>query len=530
MAGPPDTRTAFVTKMPDKTAMPAKRPDFQEEQLSPDYQHFIQALRSVGYSFEESVADVVDNSIDAGATHISIRFIIRENSTVDLLISDNGRGMTPEELRRAMIFGTQPVEERRQRLGKFGLGLKMASIAQAMDLHVVSTKGGEVSGRSWTDEGLKKGFFCAFLGRPHIDAIIRFDPTPREEEQGTWVLWEYLHRHASGFSKPEQLCEGLISNLREHLGLHLHRFLDRITLTIEVIDHHGVSGALRKVQAYDPFGYPRPGCDGYPANLLPAGAYAGKLQIKAHIWPPKSNSPNYRLPGGAVKRQGLYFYRHDRLISGGGWFDLRDGLDSHDSLGRVEIELGDTELEREVSLDVRKALVKVTPALREAIVNSKTAGGISFRDFLKDSNKTYRASGGGGGGGAVGVRAALVPAGAAFPAHLRDLIGFFLGGTAGAQHRDFHFKWEPFDDPDSELFFRLLHRQNLCLLNDKYSSLMPHGGDEKDREGLLLRTMLFLLVGRFCEQDKLSSKDERWLEGLAALLASAADAELGLKP
>ena len=500
-----------------------------EEQLSPDYQHFIHALRSVGYSFEESVADIIDNSIDAGASHISIRFVSRENSTVDLLISDNGRGMTVEELRRAMIFGTQPVEDRQQRLGKFGLGLKMASIAQAVDLHVVSIKNGEISGRAWTGEGLKKGFFCSILNKAFIDGTTRLDRLPLEEGHGTWVLWKYLHRHESAFGRPDRLCDELISNLCAHLGLHLHRFLDKISIEIDMIDHNGNSGARRKVTPYHPFGYTHSGCDGYPVDLVPAGSYSGKLQIKAHIWPPKSSSPNYKLPGGAVKRQGLYFYRNGRLISGGGWYELRDGLDSHDSLGRVEIDIGDTELEREVSIDVRKALVKVTPALRESIINSKSTNGVSFKDFLQDSNKTYRASGGGG-TGSSGARSALVPAAPALPARLRELIGLFAGGTQGAIHRDFHFKWEPFDNPDGDLFFRLLHRQNVCLLNEKYRSFVLAASDEQNREGMLLQTLLFLLVGDYCEKEKLSSKDEQWLEGLGKLMSAAADAELGSKP
>jgi hypothetical protein len=500
-----------------------------EEQLSPDYQHFIHALRSVGYSFEESVADIVDNSIDAGASDILIRFVICEDSTVDLLISDNGSGMTADELRRAMIFGTQPVENRQQRLGKFGLGLKMASIAQAVDLHVISLKNGELSGRAWTGEGLKKGFFCSLLNQAFIDGTTRLNRLPLEEEHGTWVLWKYLHRHESAFGKPDRLCDQLILGLCEHLGLHLHRFLDKISIEIDMIDHKGHSGARRKVKPYHPFGYTHSGCDGYPVELVPAGSYSGKLRIRAHIWPPKSSSPNYKLPGGAVKRQGLYFYRNDRLISGGGWYEIRDGLDSHDSLGRVEIDIGDTELEREVSIDVRKALVKVTPALRESIINSKSPDGVSFKDFLKDSNKTYRASGGGG-AGPLGVRSALVPASASLPERLRELIGLFAGGTQGAIQRDFHFKWEPFDAPDGDLFFRLLHRQNVCLLNEKYRSFVLAAAEEEDRKGMLLQMLLFLLVGDYCEKEKLSSKDEQWLEGLGKLMSVAADAELGLKP
>jgi len=270
--------------MPDTNfSAPVDMSPFDGEQLSPNYEHFIHALRSVGYSFEESVADILDNSIDAGASHISIRFVIRSDSTVDLLISDNGSGMSADELRQAMIFGTQPVENRQQRLGKFGLGLKMASIAQAVDLHVISIKNGQLSGRAWTDEGLKKGFFCSLLNQTFIDATTRLDRLPLEEKHGTWVLWKYLHRHASAFSRPEQLCDGLISNLSEHLGLHLHQFLERVDIEIDVIDHEGRSGARRKVKAYNPFGYSNSGFDEYPVELVPAGKYAGTLQIKAQI-------------------------------------------------------------------------------------------------------------------------------------------------------------------------------------------------------------------------------------------------------
>lgn len=502
-----------------------------EEQLSPNYQHFIHALRSVGYSFEESVADIIDNSIDAAATHISIRFVIRENTSVDLLISDNGEGMDEGGVRQAMIFGTQPIEARQQRLGKFGLGLKMASIAQAMDFHVVSLKNRELSGRSWTDEGLKKGFFCARLARNQIDRITAFDRTPLREGHGTWVYLEFLHRHASAFHKAEQLCEKLALDLQNHLGLHLHRFLKRTKITIEICDYKGMSGALREVRPYDPFGYPTSGCAGYPSEYLISGEYAGKLTIKAHIWPAKSSSPNYKLPGGAIKRQGLYFYRHDRLICGGGWYDIKEGLDSHDSLGRAEINLlGDTELEREVSLDVRKALVKVTPSLREAILSSQNSAADPFKKFLKDSNSTYRAAGGSGGDEVAGT--VIVPVGADFPAELREKIIEIQGRGQSVTTWDFHFKWEMFDPDDADLFFRLIPAKNLCLLNKVYQARVEPGTcNNKDLgKAVLLKTTLFFLLEDCLGREQISPKEEHRLEGLSKIMASAVKSDNAFIP
>ncbi|MEY2906988.1 MAG: hypothetical protein RLZZ408_1459, partial [Verrucomicrobiota bacterium] len=341
--------------MPDPA--PANLPN--EEHLPPDYQNFIPALRNVGYTFEESVADIVDNSIDAHATHVRIRFVIREGGQVDLLIADDGRGMNAEELRNAMVFGTQQtVEVQRQRLGLFGLGLKMASIAQAKNVHVVSLKNGALSGRAWTDDGLQRGFYCEVLDRASMERITPLSRIPSDAGHGTWVLWENLRRYEDQFASPDVLCDQLIRLLQKHLGLHLHGFLSphgSLTISLDVVRQvlrNGVptltAGPKSDVKPFDPFGYGASVHPGYPAIFIAAGEYSDKLAITGHIWPPNSESDNYKLPGGAVRRQGIYFYRNGRLISGGGWCGIKE-TDTHDSLGRVEIHLSNVELERNTS-------------------------------------------------------------------------------------------------------------------------------------------------------------------------------------
>lgn len=494
------------------------------EHLPPDYEHLIKALRNFGYSFEESVADIVDNSIDAGATRVEIRFVIRENKSVDLLIADNGNGMNAAELREAMVFGTQRTQASQNRLGKFGLGLKMASIAQGLNVHVVSLKEGNFSGKVWSDEGLAAGFFCEDLTESEINSITGLSEVPADDKHGTWVLWEFLHRHAGSFhgNKAQTLCDQLAISLLGHLGMHFHRFINRgsLEITVLVVDHLLEESCRRTVDSFDPFGYPESGCEPYPVELHPTqlSGYRDKLAIKAHIWPRGSKSKNYdRLPGGVMPRQGLYFYRNDRLISGGGWYDLKEGVDSHYSLGRVEIDLKDVDLERELSLDVKKAFVKMTPALRAAIKQSSSADGKSFTDYLKAVNATSRPGAKNEGDNKKRTKEgkeAAKPDG--FTDGMKGLIDKLAANPQGEQIRG-EVVWKTFDEADFGLFFRLGDDGTHCQLNERFHPLFVGAGGD-----LLIRSMVYLLVGEYLRMDELSDDDQNYLRKLGEQLAASA--------
>ena len=96
----------------------------------------VESTRSIGYSFEAAVADIIDNSISAGATGVSIDF--QSNDPAWLCIMDNGSGMTEEELINAMRYGSKSALDERGKddLGRFGLGMKMASLSQCRKLTV----------------------------------------------------------------------------------------------------------------------------------------------------------------------------------------------------------------------------------------------------------------------------------------------------------------------------------------------------------------------------------------------------------
>ena len=106
----------------------------------------IETFRAIGYSIETAIADIIDNSITAGAKNIWIDYDWKGSNTT-LSILDDGTGMNNEQLIQAMRPGSKnPLDERnRDDLGRFGLGLKTASFSQSRKFTVFSKAKGMVS-------------------------------------------------------------------------------------------------------------------------------------------------------------------------------------------------------------------------------------------------------------------------------------------------------------------------------------------------------------------------------------------------
>ena len=153
-----------------------------ERECVPFAPSLIESMRSLGYSFPSAIADLIDNSISAHATNIDIY----SDPGVDpfLIILDNGDGMSRDEIYEAMRYGSSnPLEKRSEDdLGRFGLGLKSASLSQCRRIVVTSKKNGETSAYSWD-----------------LDYVI---------ESGAWML--------KGFSEEEIKDLPMIDMLEKH--------------------------------------------------------------------------------------------------------------------------------------------------------------------------------------------------------------------------------------------------------------------------------------------------------------------------
>lgn len=91
----------------------------------------IETFRAIGYSLDTAVADIIDNSISAGAKNIYVDSQWEGGGSI-ITIFDDGCGMNCDELIDAMRPGTKhPLDDRDEKdLGRFGLGLKTSSFSQ----------------------------------------------------------------------------------------------------------------------------------------------------------------------------------------------------------------------------------------------------------------------------------------------------------------------------------------------------------------------------------------------------------------
>lgn len=119
---------------------------------------FIQATRDSGYKGTASaVAELVDNSLQAGATEIKVSLSADEHQAehpIVLTIIDNGCGMDSRTLRTALRFGGSSRFNEREGLGRYGMGLPNSSLSQAqrVTVHTWGCKSGQVL-RSYLDVG-----------------------------------------------------------------------------------------------------------------------------------------------------------------------------------------------------------------------------------------------------------------------------------------------------------------------------------------------------------------------------------------
>ena len=107
--------------------------------VAPRADALMESLRATGYSLPDAVSDIIDNSITAGGRNIWMNFQwAGADSWVSIL--DDGRGMSESGLIDAMRIGSRSPREVREPsdLGRYGLGLKTASISQARSLTVAT--------------------------------------------------------------------------------------------------------------------------------------------------------------------------------------------------------------------------------------------------------------------------------------------------------------------------------------------------------------------------------------------------------
>ncbi|MEU2061715.1 ATP-binding protein [Streptomyces sp. NPDC013455] len=494
-------------------------PTAGSKRLPPDGR-YMEALSSQGYGFEAAIADLVDNSIDAGAANVVIHFLRDGDRLVSLVIVDDGKGMSEDELDVAMTVGGRRGYTEKS-LGMFGTGLKSASLSHADSVTVVSrTKRTRPVGRRWLMEHAKKSFECDIIDSDFAQDFVDFYQGRPIGFQGTIVRWDGVKdfpKHGGG-GQTDRYLHRTVNKLGLHLGLHLHRFLarDDFHITISVQDvRTGIEYANYGVESLDPFGYPVSGGVDYPSTFVAETDSLGPVALRAHIWPPRSSLDEYKAFGAVVEREGFYFYRNDRLVQAGGWNNYRQP-EQHLALARVAVDLPDDPDGEVFRLTVKKEGVQASPEFTAALDNAKDAQGRTFGAYLADAERVYRDA-----RKRAGVtRKAAVPPGRGLDPQVRQVIEEELP----LLHEDpLQFRWQKLPN---DKFFEIDQEAQVLLLNQHYRAALLGGRGGTLNDAPMVKTLMYLLMQDAFQRERLGSRLKDNIELWQSVLVAAARTEL----
>ncbi len=337
------------------------------EIANPDAAGTVASLTSLGYTVEAAVADLVDNSIAAGARRVDVIFTWAGRESW-VAVVDDGSGMTKPELVDAMTVAAGASRTRtRTDLGRFGMGLKTASFSQARCLTVSSSAANSSwAVRTWDLDTVVSSGEWRLLHEADPATLGVLDRLRALHGRGTIVVWRGLRRYDGARTQDSSTTQRQFyaeaERVTAHLGMVFGRYMpSRLRLTV----------ADEVVPAWDPFLSRHPSVQRLPVEEIPVNGRSVRVEAFVLPHPGRLSPEEYEAAGGPLgwlDQQGFYVYRRDRLIVAGDWLGLR-GLrrDEGHNLARIVVDVP-AELDAEWRVDVRKSSVVPPVAVRTPLL------------------------------------------------------------------------------------------------------------------------------------------------------------------
>ncbi|MCK3655522.1 hypothetical protein A4G19_07090 [Pasteurellaceae bacterium Macca] len=341
-----------------------------EHIITPYAPILVESIRSIGYSFESALSDIIDNSISKQAQNISIYF--DSNSPQYVAIVDDGCGMSKEELLNAMRYGSKKSTEERDKedLGRFGLGLKTASLSQCRILTVITKKNNKRFAAQWDIDYViaTNDWTLKFFDETQVNTLQFFHYLDKQES-GTIVVWENFDRIVDSSIELNKVFDEKIEIARQHISLVFHRFINKKKINIRFND--------MLVDSIDPFLTEHPATQILDTHRIAIDNE--DIYIKPYILPHlnKLKEKDKKKLGDISelrRNQGFYVYRNNRLIIWGTWFRLVKQLELN-KLARISIDIPNS-LDHIWDIDIKKSSASLPNIIRKSLVSivEKTIG------------------------------------------------------------------------------------------------------------------------------------------------------------
>lgn len=317
--------------------------------------NFIRAVRESGYtSLATALAELVDNSLQAGATTVAITISREGRGLPQIAVEDNGAGMGLAELRACLRFGGSSRFNGRTSFGRFGMGLPAASLSQTRLVEVTAWQRGS------RERAVTLDVDAIVAGAPS-DLSVR-NGAKASSESGCRVVWRDCDRIEY------QRLAWLERSLRADLGRMYRRFIAgglRLTIngqpveaadpTLLTTDVNGRTADL----AYEPLSYELATESGETAFVT---ARFSLLPV-AH-WHGLDNLTKRR--AGIVGHGGVSVLRAGREIAYGWHLMGGKRKENYDDWWRCEIEF-DPVLDEHFGITINKQGIRPSRILREAM-------------------------------------------------------------------------------------------------------------------------------------------------------------------
>ncbi len=300
----------------------------------PNPQRTLSALRELGYDSYSAIADLIDNSIDAGAERIAVSITESEGDIV-VQIADDGSGMDEARLDEALRLGSDTSRVEND-LGKFGMGLVTASISMSKRVEVFT----KINGGS----GFYGGFDLDIIEEKN-DFVKWVQPVAEIGNGTLFDDWSTIIKLSKTDRINNRQPSEFANKLRKHLGQVFRKFLKAGTT---------ISVNAKAVEPIDPLML----ADKGTAVIYdePVQIEGGTIHLRVVDLPDYGSAPNKDL-GIIPQNSGFYIMRNNREIMKAETFEFYKKHPDYSHF-RAEIEF-DGSLDAVLHSDVKK--MTITP-------------------------------------------------------------------------------------------------------------------------------------------------------------------------
>ena len=336
------------------------------------------AIAAFPYDPLTATMDIVDNSVENGASGISVSFNKKGKTIEQIVIADNGTGISKVIIDEVLRAGSRTEHlYRTTSLSRFGVGLKGAGFALATVITILTrSEAGVIQRRSIDQEQIEKTDRWEQEARAPTEDERKFfeealaalpGPATSSGAAGTVVILRGVKLQTRDLSK-------LRSNLVRKAGETYGKFL---SATAEDIRRLSINIDGSAVEPFDPLHRENPETQLiYRRQKIDfedgSSAFFTAVAMPHPNSQPEEIARRYRY---TQKNQGAYVYRNGRLVRSGETFGLFS-RDFHLNAFRVEIEY-DSSADAHFKVDVAKSTIVLDDEAEAKL-----------KEFFRDSART----------------------------------------------------------------------------------------------------------------------------------------------